>query len=461
MHRIHAVLIVLALAALGAPATASASHRQFTIFEANRELRSDDAQLRAQTLDEIRAFGVRWVRVLMYWRDVAPQGSSATWPGFDERSPAGYDWHLYDRIVAEARARGLHVLLTPTGPAPRWATYGRHNGVDHPSPGHFERFMQAAGTRYRDTVSAWSIWNEPNHPDFLGPQFRHGRPYSPRIYRKLFQAAMRGLRKSGNRHDRVLMGETAPRGNRHVVAPLAFLRGTLCLDRRYRKHKGCGMLRAAGYAHHAYTTHAGPRFVSRRRDDVTIGSLSRLRRALDRAARAHAVRRHLGIYLTEFGIQSKPDPYYGVSETRQAAYRAISEKIAYDNPRVRAFSQYLLRDDLPRKGRPYVKYGGFESGLRHSDGRRKKAYGGFALPLVAHRASRRRVRLWGLVRPAHGRTRVTIEYRNAHGHRWRRLKRDGTDHRGYWRTTTRYRGGRSYRVVWGRRTGARTWVTRG
>src|SRR5919206_1081353 len=224
MHRIHAVLIVLALAALGAPATASASHRQFTIFEANRELRSDDAQLRAQTLDEIRAFGVRWVRVLMYWRDVAPQASSATWPGFDERSPAGYDWHVYDRIVAEARARGLHVLLTPTGPAPRWATYGRHNGVDHPSPGHFERFMQAAGTRYRDTVSAWSIWNEPNHPDFLGPQFRHGRPYSPRIYRKLFQAAMRGLRKSGNRHDRVLMGETAPRGNRHVVAPLAFLR---------------------------------------------------------------------------------------------------------------------------------------------------------------------------------------------------------------------------------------------
>src|SRR5690348_6966265 len=151
------------------------------------------------------------------------------------------------------------------------------------------------------------------------------------------------------------------------------------------------------------------------------------------------------IYLAEFGIQSKPDPYYGVSGARQAEYRAIAERIAYNNGRVRAFSQYCLRDDLPRKGRPYIRYGGFESGLRHSWGRKKKAYNGFMLPLVADRTSRRRVSLWGLVRPAHGRTGVTVQYRNKHGHRWRTLKGDRTDHRGYWRTTTGYRGGRSYR----------------
>jgi hypothetical protein len=105
--------------------------------------------------------------------------------------PASYSWYVYDRIVSEARARGIHVLLTPTGPGSRWATYGRRNGVDWPSPGHFARFMEAAGAHFRRDVSYWSIWNEPNHPDFLGPQFRHGRPYSPRIYRRLFQAAMR------------------------------------------------------------------------------------------------------------------------------------------------------------------------------------------------------------------------------------------------------------------------------
>ena len=32
---------------------------------------------------------------------------------------------------------------------------------------------------------------------------------------------------------------------------------------------------------------------------------------------------------------------------RQAEYRSISEQIAYDNPRVAAFSQYLLTDDAP------------------------------------------------------------------------------------------------------------------
>ena len=457
-------LLLAVLAALLVPASAAASRSQYTLFEANRELRSGDAGLRARTLDQIRAFGVTRIRVLMYWRDLAPSASSRTYPsGLDEADPAAYNWYAYDRIVDEARARGIRVMLTPTAPAPRWATFG-HDGVTRPSPGHFERFMRAAGAHFRDRVGEWSIWNEPNHPDFLAPQYVHGKPYSPRIYRKLFQAADRALRATGNGGDRLLMGETAPRGNRHVVAPLAFLRGSLCLNGSYRKRRSCRKLNADGYAHHAYTTRAGPRFVSPRRDDVTIGSLSRLRRALDRAGRAGAIKRGMGIYLTEFGIQSTPDPFYGVSETRQNEYRAISERIAYANSRVRAFSQYLLRDDLPRKGRPYVRYGGFESGLLHSGGRAKKAFKGFALPLVADRTSSRRVTLWGLVRPAHDRTAVTIMYRDAGRRRWHRLKGDRTDSRGYWRTVTRYRKGRSYCVFWTdrdghRHTGARTRVT--
>ena len=58
--------------------------------------------------------------------------------------------------------------------------------------------------------------------------------------------------------------------------PLAFLRGTLCLDSKYRKSKSCGELEADGYAHHAYTTSAGPRFMPANTDDVTIGVLPRL-----------------------------------------------------------------------------------------------------------------------------------------------------------------------------------------
>jgi hypothetical protein len=47
------LLAMLLAATVLAPPTASASHSRFTLFEANRELRSDDPHVRSQTLDEI------------------------------------------------------------------------------------------------------------------------------------------------------------------------------------------------------------------------------------------------------------------------------------------------------------------------------------------------------------------------------------------------------------------------
>ena len=453
------LLIALAALLLAAPA-AEARKSQFTIFEAGREIRSHDFGTRARVLDEVQGFGVHWIRIVMYWRDVAPQPRANSAPRFDETDPRAYNWTTYERVVNEARARGLHVLVTPSGPAPDWATLGG-DGVHFPSPTRFRRFMTAVGRQFGSRISLWSIWNEPNHPQFLGPQYRRGRPYSPRLYRRLFWAAKKALDSSGNRGDRVLMGETAPRGNRHVVYPLRFLRGSLCLNKRYRKRRGCHRLPADGYAHHPYTTRSGPFFVSPRRGDVTIGSLSRLTRALRRAEHAHALPRHTPVYLTEFGIQSRPDPYYGVSQLRQAEYRAIGERIAWNTSRVRAISQYLMRDDRPGRGRN--RYGGFESGLRFAGGRKKLAYRAFRLPMVARLAGRR-VRLWGYVRPHDGRERVQIQYRGRHG-KWRHLKGDRTNRRGYWATATRYRRGRSYRVRWRsphgtRYAGSRTRVIR-
>ena len=230
-------------------------------------------------------------------------------------------------------------------------------------------------------MKLWSIWNEPNHPDFLGPQYRKGTPHTPRLYRRLYVAGERAIHETpGHRGDKVLFGETAPIGNENVVSPLAFFRGALCLDRDYKKKAGCGKLRMAGVAHHAYTRRPGPSFVSEDTDEVSIGSLGRLSRALDKAARARAIDKNRGIYLTEFGIQSWPDKLGGVKPARQAEFLAIAEKMAYANPRVRLFSQYLLRDDQPRKGTRLERYSGFESGLRTSSGRKKPAYNGVHAP---------------------------------------------------------------------------------
>ena len=135
--------------------------------------------------------------------------------------------------------------------------------VTDPSPAvEFGAFATAIGRRYGDSVSTWSVWNEPNQPQFLKPQYKNGKPASPKLYRKLYQAAYAGLKSTpANADDAVLLGETSPRGNSNVVHPLAFLRGTLCLDSKYRKASSCKELATNGYAHHAYTTSAGPRWV--------------------------------------------------------------------------------------------------------------------------------------------------------------------------------------------------------
>lgn len=460
MRRIHLCPFMVAVlaAALVLPASASARSTQSTLFEAPRELLGDDAALRASTAQEVKGLGADWVRIILYWNAAAPDPDGRSVPAFDERSPAGYPGlPRYDAAIAAARAAGLRVLVTVTGPVPRWATAARRDQRTRPSATRFGRFTEMLARHYGRQVSAWSVWNEPNHPQFLLPQFTRtgdSREYTAAtLYRQLFQRGEAGLRRGGNNAP-VLLGETAPRGTATAVAPLAFLRTALCLNTRWRKRSGCGRLRAGGYAHHAYTPRTGPFFTPPARDDVTIGVLSRLNSALGRAERAGALPRGQAIWLTEFGIQSWPDRRLGVSPQQQAEYRSISERLAYRNGRVRMFSQYLMRDDEPRPGSLLQRYSGFESGLRGHGGDVKPSYEGFRLPLVATRGARS-TSLWGIVRPVRRTTTVTIEYRGGSRGAWRRLKSDRTNTRGVWSTTTSANRSRQYRVRWTAADGTR------
>ncbi len=330
---------------------------------------------------------------------------------------------------------------------PKWATAKKRDNLTKPSPKEFQAFATAVGRRYGDKVSQWSIWNEPNHPQFLLPQFVKKKAKSPRIYRNLYLAGQRGLAASGNGGDALLFGETAPRGTPRVVAPLAFLRGALCLDKSYKRKGKCKRITAGGFAHHAYTTRVGPRFRPPDADDVTIGVLSRLTTALNRAGKAGAITRGLGIYLTEFGIQSTPDPL-GVSLTQQAEYNAIAEHMAFVNTRVRSFSQYLLGDDKPRKARSRVeRYGGFESGLRRANGKAKPSYDAFRLPLAAEAYGPSDV-LWGRVRPSATKTQVTILASRRKGKPFKPLRTVQTNSRGVYGLRAKHHDKQRYRVQW-------------
>ncbi len=443
MPRLLLTLSVLLL--LAAPA--AASERQYTSFEAPREILGADATVRSDTLDRIKGLGVRDLRILLYWKSVAPQADARSAPAMDERDPTSYDWGRYPAAIEAATQRGFRVQLVLTGPVPRWATRDKRDDRSRPSPNRFARFAQAAARRFGPQVARWSIWNEPNHPRFLLPQYEGGEVASGRIYRGLLRAGLRGIRAGGEQTEPILAGETAPRASSRSVAPLRFMRQALCLPSRGERARDCARLDIDGWAHHPYTTREGPWFVPSGRDDVTIGVLSRLVRGLQSAERAGAIPSRTGIFLTEFGIQSFPDRLSGVSFTSQAEQRSISELIARRTPRVKAFSQYLWRDSDPVAGPASARYSGFESGLISSGGGTKRALEGFRLPLVAERAGSR-VRLSGLVRPAAGATSVLLEFRGRGGKAWHRLKRDRTDVRGAWATTTRSVEGRRYRVRW-------------
>jgi hypothetical protein len=443
-----AAMATLLAALLLAAAPAHASKSQEVTFEAPRDLFNPDQ--REAAFSEIDSLGAHALRVVLYWQDVAPDAAARVKPKLDMTDPASYDWSKYQPVLDEAKARGWTVQVTASGPVPRWATNGARDNTTRPSPNEFRMFMTALAKHFGGEVTRWSIWNEPNHPQFLAPQYdsKH-KPASPKIYRGLYAAALRGLADAGDTKP-VLMGETAPTGTGKDVAPLTFLRGALCLTDTYKKAGSCGKLRVDGYAHHAYTNNKGPLFKTTHPNDVMIGVLGRLVTALDKAAKAGVVTKQLPVYLTEFGIQSVPDPFFGVSLQRQAEYRSYSERIAYYNSRVAAFSQYLLTDDLPRAGVPASqKYGGFESGLRTSGGKAKPALDGFRLPLVAKKTKgSAKASLWGLARPAKSATKVTVQQRDGGGS-WKTSKTVSTDSHGYWTASaTLGSANREWRMQW-------------
>jgi hypothetical protein len=311
--------------------------------------------------------------------------------------------------------------------------------------------MTAVGRRFGTDAYAFSIWNEPNLVKFLAPQYaRGGRAVSPGLYRSLFFAGYNGLRAAGVRAP-VLAGETAPVGNPITVAPLRFLRGVLCLNSHYQRDARCARLPAAAWATHPYIRATFPTALTGfGADDVPFGGVGRLVTALNRAAAAGMIAPKLPVYLTEFGVESYPNAISGVSLALQSDYRSVAEYIAYANPRVVSFSQYLITDSAPIAGPAAGRYQ-FQTGLYLYAGHKPKpSYASFRLPVVVRRHGLR-VSLWGLVRPARAARQggtVTVLYADRGASTYRVLLHSRFGASGYWRASARYRPGRHWEVSW-------------
>lgn len=158
-------------------------------------------------LDGAQAAGVQWLRFDLSWFDVQNEG------------PESWNWTRYDRVIQDARSRGMKVLPT-LGHTPPWA---RAAGTDdrHPpdDPRAFARFAAEAVRRYAPLgVSHWMIWNEPNIGAFWAP-----RP-EPERYVDLLVAAAREIR-TADENARVILGGLAPATDGpQSLSPVSFLK---------------------------------------------------------------------------------------------------------------------------------------------------------------------------------------------------------------------------------------------
>jgi hypothetical protein len=440
------------------PAAASANSTQLAIIQDGSSLANPPVAFK-----NFRSTGANTVRVIVEWALIAPSAEKSQKPkGFNATDPNSYPtraWAGLDNLVRYAAADGVKVDLTVSGGAPLWAegkgvpAQGKNPQFAwKPNAAAYGQFVQAVGTRYDGAftpkgqhsplpaVKFWSIYNEPNFGEDLGPQAIDGSrvSYAPQMFRGLLTAGWNALQQH-HRHQTIIWGEFAARGNNfHLpwskapqglpgnygqTKPLSFLRTLYCVDANNRPLRGgaaaaagCpttgaaarrfrannpGLFNASGVSDHPYPINGSP--VRDGLNDPNFASfpaLGKFGRLLDRLTGAYGAHPHFGIYNTEYGYITHPPAHAGyVSQNTAAYYLNWAEYLSYKNPRVKSYMQYLLEDPGPNAG----VYAGFSSGLETSHGRPKPAFYAYRMPLFMPRTSfshTQSVEVWGAARPA-------------------------------------------------------------
>lgn len=385
---------------------------------------------RGPWLDASRAEGASVVKLFVTWGAIARQQP------LQPRDPAdpAYSFAGLDDSVQAARARGLDVLIGVQG-APRWAE-GAHRpssapaGSWKPQPGALGDFMAALALRYSGTypdghggelplVRDFQIWNEPNLPTYLTPQWKGKRPVAAQHYKRMLNASYDAIH-SVRGGDRVVTAGLAPYGGdagSDRTRPLRFWREDFCLQgRKLRASKRCpGKARFDVFAHHAINTSGPPKQSALDPDDASSGDLPALRRIVRAAERRHTVggkRRH-PLWATEMWWESSPPSKRGYSLAKQARYIQETMYLIWRAGFSKAI-QLRVRDS-PFNDNPSSRTA---DGLYFIDGSPKPSVRAFRFPFVAERTRHGRVELWGKA-PQAGR--VAIQRRR--GKRWKTITR--------------------------------------
>jgi hypothetical protein len=212
---------------------------------------------RDRSISEIAASGAEWILFDLDWR--ALQQSATDWNGWSRGANGNGG---FDAAVTAAHARGLQVLGTITY-SPPWARdlsvcpYLGDGDVGHcfPTADHvadYAAFAGAAAARYgsqstdpalRDTVTAWQLWNEPNHQEFSQP-FPDPARYAD--MEKQAYAAIKGADPDAT----VITGGTAPASDQSTGGHQVEYSPTSWLDALYANGAQGSF---DGVGHHPYS----------------------------------------------------------------------------------------------------------------------------------------------------------------------------------------------------------------
>jgi hypothetical protein len=297
------------------------------------------------------------VRTLVTWRQIAPTRPAKPADPFD---PA-YNFRDLDDFVRSAQVRGLEVLMTIWG-TPGWANGGRATRFLPTRMADFQNFARALAARYSGRYAGYpfvrffGIWNESNLGSFLSPQFdSRGRIIGPAAYARLAAAGYAGI-KAGNPRALVAVGETSSNGRDRrrlgltdSVAPATFARLVARANPR---------LRFDAWAHHPYPYPVSQAPTQKvRYPNVNFTTLPRFERDL-----RLWFRRTVPVWITEYGVQTRPGALNGVTEAAQARYVTQAIGLARRDPNIPMFVWFVFRDSV---GSPWT------SGLYRRNGTAK------------------------------------------------------------------------------------------
>ena len=410
-------------------------------------------------LAEARSLGFTHVRVTAHWNQLTQDPDATTRPDFNAADPAAYPrdaWSDLDHLVRAADAHGLEVMIDIGFFAPRWATHGSPRGDPRPrnliDPIAFRDFALAVVRRYSGEfrpsagspvlprVSLFELYNEPNLPVFWTPQ-RAGRGrgvrlVAPAAYRRLVATTYPAI-KSVRADATVLVGDLAagppwyPRARRAGVPALRFLRELACVDLALRplhtaQCRGFHPLLGDGLAVHPYALSGSParRPTGNRVDTLTMGNIDVLAGLLQElAARGRIAPALQDIYVTEFGYLTRPvepdaaplrTPFPTVSPQYQSAWELVAHQLAWNQPQVRMFAHFLIRDTICTSGGdPFCI--DWSSGYRSARGTPKPLFDALHAGLLTSRLSDGGTAVWARLGSVHARNSAVLEYRQAGG----------------------------------------------